>query len=147
MTSIQELDSVLNFINTSTIWSDLRKHFSKIDKEDLRVILRKLRRDGYIELLDDGINLRGWQDEHGYGDKMVIQKNFEGFLFCQEGGYQTKIGNEKTQNIRLENLETTQQNLARKLNTLTGWIAGGTIALVIIEIIKFIYEIGHPACQ
>ncbi|HVS93036.1 MAG TPA: hypothetical protein VHE59_13430 [Mucilaginibacter sp.] len=146
MTSIKELDSVLSFISTTTVWSELRKHFSKIDREDLRVILRKLRRDGYIDLLDDGTKLRGWEDERGYGDGMVIQKNFEGFLFEQEGGYQAKMSKEKTANIRLENLEVTQQKLSRKLNTLTAWIAAGTIAMVIMEIIKFIYEVNHPTC-
>ena len=140
MTSIEKLDSVLNYITTTTVWSDLRKYFLDIEREELRTILRKLRRDGYIDLLDDGVKLRAWDDEHGYSDKMVIQKNFEGFLFCQENGYQGKVTKEKAQDIRLENIETIQQNLARRLNNLTGWIAFGTVMLVIIEIVKFIYE-------
>jgi hypothetical protein len=144
MTSIQKLDAVLNYLSTTTTWSELREHFSEIEKEELIMILRKLRRNGYIDLLEEGSKLRGWDDEHEYNDKMVIQKNFEGYLFSQDGGYQRKMTNEKTQNVRLENIETIQQKLAEKLNTLTGWIAFGTIALVVMEIIKFIYEIGHP---
>jgi hypothetical protein len=145
MTAIEELDAVLNYLNTTGVWSELRKHFTEINREQLRTILRKLRRDGYIDLLDDGVKLRAWDDEHEYSDKMIIQKNFEGYLFCQEGGYHEKFAKEKTQTIRLENLETTQIKMGTKLNVVTAWIAGGTIALVVVEIIKFMYEIYHPS--
>ncbi len=146
MNLIEKLDNVLGKIGDLTVWSDLRTQCHDIEKEELRTILRKLWKDGYIDMLD-GVHLRKYGDERGYSDLFNIQKNFEGKLFEEEGGYKGKRDREATENKRLRNLENTHTDIGSRLNRLTGWVAGGTIALVVVEIAKFIYEQLHSSCH
>ena len=145
MTPIQKIDTVLKYLNTAVVWSLLLGHFPEIEKNQLVLIIRKLRDDGYIDLLEENGSKRGWDNESEYGEKMKIQQNFNGDLFCQEGGYQSAMSDESKQGIRLEKLENAQQKTANRLNILTGWIARGTIALFILETVKFVYEACHSS--
>lgn len=51
------------------------------------------------------------------------------------------------QSSRLEKLEISQQKLMGKLNVVTAWIAGGTIALVLVELLKMALERRWFSCH
>lgn len=51
------------------------------------------------------------------------------------------------ESTRLEKLEISQQRLMGKLNVVTAWIAGGTIALVLVELWKMALEHHWFSCH
>jgi hypothetical protein len=59
-----------------------------------------------------------------------------GSLFIENGGYQKRTADKKSESNRLKDLELSHEAQAKALNRLTAWIACGTIALALIEIIK-----------
>lgn len=97
-------------------------------------ILIKLRKDGYIAS----------PDETGYA---IYVSNFDGRLFIDNGGYTTKALKDANDallvqleiNRRIE-LDAHLKNAASRLNLLTLWLAIGTGALALIEVIKFLCE-------
>jgi len=64
----------------------------------------------------------------------------QGYYFIENGGYTTKKTNDDAEDNRLKNIETSQLDTGKKLNVLTGWVAGGTIALVLVELLNLALE-------
>ena len=69
-----------------------------------------------------------------------IMLTADGLYFISAGAYQQTKINREAENTRLDAVETYQRAQARTLNRLTGWIAGGTIGLALIELIKMAIE-------
>ena len=96
------------------------------------MILKKHLKDGYIDYLENVPQqfTPEWQEilsQHHY------YKTFEGGIFSMEGGYEGNADRRNAESIRLDALETYQRAQPRTLSRLTGWIAGGTIALALID--------------
>jgi hypothetical protein len=150
MTPIQKLDEVLKFladfkpsyskITDSKIFSPLIKAFPVLHEQgdfgsELLAILSKLEKDKYVTIKDvptGSVKISGADNTLAtYGI------TFEGMYFIKDlGGYQVQHHSEIEQNIRMEKLETSHSDTASRMNTLTAWVAAGTIGILLLEIIK-----------
>ena len=133
-----DFNSKPTFASTLT---DLKSKLHDLDKEDLELILDKLRKDGHIVYSEYGSPSALHQMETRY----VI--TFEGKMFHEQGAYRQQIINRNAESIRVEKLEISQQTLMGKLNVVTAWIAGGTIALVLVELWKIALEHHWFSCR
>lgn len=140
-TKIEILDEVLRFLNSTTTWHDLRQRFpdSMINKEIMRTILRKLIRDNYVDRFS-GLTLIPKDEEVGYVNETKIQRNFEGDLFVEAGGYAQQKINSDEENTRLKKVENSQLKQGKTLNNLT---LGIVIASVVAAIYYVIQIIGY----
>jgi hypothetical protein len=102
--------------------------------EDFNEIMAILEEDKFIKNLNTNPNPSPIDK---YRDCLIT---IRGTLFIENGGYQKKTANEKSESNRLKNLEISHEAQSKALNRLTAWIAGGTIALALIEIIKMGFE-------
>lgn len=96
---------------------------------EIKLILERLHKDGYLTFDS--------QFETG-------NITFDGKLFLQTGGYTAKASRDEAAalSIDIENqrklaLDNNLEANSTRLNRLTLWLAVGTIALALIEIIKF----------
>jgi hypothetical protein len=100
--------------------------------EFFKRLIHKLIEDNYAEE-DVAYPLKKGDALSHYEKSALI--TIEGYYFItKEGGYTQRKINHDAESNRVEKLETSQQKLMGKLNVLTGWIAGGTIALVLVEL-------------
>ena len=97
-----------------------------IDLFDPEIILDKLLRDGYIEMSENTIKI-----------------SFDGKTFQEAGGYRTdaklldaRIKNEEARIKKEDDFQLNSENNQKRLNNLTRWLAIGTSALAVIEIIR-----------
>jgi hypothetical protein len=146
LSPIQQLDEVLRYlvyiehenpkVTDGDIFSYMRTKFPQLKDEnifgtELHRVLDKLIDDKYVK-------------PYGHAGSNLPFKygiTFDGRYFITEtGGYQQKSIVDAAERIRLKALETSQHDVAKKLNILTGWIAGGTIALALIELVKMAIE-------
>lgn len=140
----EQLDFVLKFIGQKDDHSGQSRYFYKafntiyghisdskvgIEMSEAMMILDKLIKDGYIR--ENLINAIG-----DVKPKPRYHITFEGRLLIESGGYCQKAILDASENMRLTALEISQHELGRKLNVLTGWIAGATILLALIELTK-----------
>lgn len=83
-------------------------------------------------------------------DELIIEKyvennlgkyslTFKGFVFLAEKGYKGRISNSRNEAEILEHEATRKQTLDKQLTVLTFFLAVGTIALAISEIIKLYF--------
>lgn len=140
-TPIEVIDKVLHFFATKEIAKtyipyDLILHSFKLYTNDLIMILNKLKKDEYV-CREEITNKLTKEVVNGY------RITFEGLLFYNQGGYEQEMIRRNAESIRVEKLEISQQTLMAKLNVLTGWVAGGTIALVLVEILKMLNDHFH----
>lgn len=98
-------------------------------------ILLKLKKDGYVAS----------NGETGFGS---YSSNFDGRLFIDRGGYTAKAlrdaevaEQQRLDAARLIQLESQNLINSGRLNRLTRWLAWGTIALAVIELVKFVCEL------
>ena len=124
-----------------TTLNDLKSILHDFDKDDLELILDKLRKDGYIIFSD----LSGIPSINHAGSRYII--TFEGKMFHEQGAYRQQLINRNAENIRIEKLDASQKKLAYSLNVVTAWIAGGTIALVLVELWKMALEHHWFSCH
>ena len=140
---IEILDEVLRFLSSTTTWYDLRQRFpdSSINKEIMRTILRKLIRDNYVDRFS-GLTLIPKNEELGYVNETKIQRNFEGDLFVEAGGYKQQKINADAEITRVENIENRQRVNDNILMRLTWVIAIGTAVAACyyaVELWKYFY--------
>ena len=121
--------------------SDLKEILPNFDRDELELILDKLRKDGYINFSEFGSS----STMHQMDTRYII--TFEGKMFHEQAGYMQQKINADAENIRVEKLEISQQTLMGKLNVVTAWIAGGTIALVLVELWKMALEHHWFSCH
>lgn len=105
--------------------------------EFFKSIVLKLVNDGYAHFLVREIPTV--TDPLDWFTKRVML-TADGLYFISAGAYQQKKISRDAQNTRLDAVEAYQRAQARTLTRLTGWIAGGTIALALIELIKMAIE-------
>lgn len=152
MPIIERLDLVLNLLAESTKYEI--SGGVPIAKLDIKEIINFLKKNNTnpTEINDHLLQLIL---QKLIDDKFVIKEKytevyrfyitFEGYLFSLNGGYTKKNLDDNAENIRVEKLEISQQTLMRKLNVITGWVAGATIALVIVELWNLYLE--HFSCK
>ena len=150
LSPIEKLDYVLGFFvkNPSSLGYALGRACILISEEkvidDRRLIeqiLTKLVKDGYLKA-EEHYSFAG-EKLADSGDHYLL--TFDGEAFYEQGGYKAEsFKNEKTfkliENDRKHNLKVADnmEANAKRLNRLTLWLAVGTGALAIIEIIKLI---------
>jgi len=137
-TAIHQLDSTLKVLYG---WDESRTFGFVVEQakllnlqlsnQALELVLQKLIKDGYAT----------GQDTRSFGTAYGI--TFEGKVFYEFGGYKQKEINDGAEKKRVETLESyqlalavNQITLANRLNFLTGWVAGGTIALALIGLLS-----------
>ena len=142
MNSIEKLDAVLEcFVNIQIHQTMLNEEeiLSQIDKTKIRdrdeliKVLKKLVKDEYLEIQLRFNNYSNVSSEH-------YTLTFEGdYFYRYEGGYLGKFRKAAEHEMQIEYYRNIQTSQANKLNTLTTWIAIGTIIAAIYylcEIIK-----------
>lgn len=137
LTPIEKIDQTLNFIlnankppfvTFSEILDSIQLKF-KCDSKELIEILHTLEKDGHIfSEVRDSNSIREYKS------------TFYGRMFAANDGYRGVISRQSAESNRLDAVEAYQRGQARTLNRLTGWIAGGTIALAVIELWKMALE-------
>jgi hypothetical protein len=110
--------------------------------EFFKGLMKILIRDGYGELLHpypgDSLEMQYYSELDHYSQYTILTPS--GYYFIIEGGYTQKKIATDAENTRLDAVESYQRAQAGTLNRLTGWIAGGTIALGLIELLKMAIE-------
>lgn len=123
----------------------LNTHDFTIPLSDVRIILKRLEKDGYVRQAN--------------GTVWVL--TFDGIFFKESGGYSQenenklfKIKNEIDQSQRMERNEEQlvnwTQNLADRTKDLTFWtrlVAVGALSLVLWEMIAFLLEHSSRCCS
>ena len=143
MTLLDKIDTILNCLYTHSgenpDFAKIQKWLSdkpEIEKGDIEDCLLHLHRNKYI-----------YCEFMGNRDYIYIDSpqahyliSFEGKVFIESGGYQQKATDAASENTRVDAVEAFQHAQAWRLNRLTAWIAGGTIALAVIELWKMALE-------
>lgn len=129
LSPFQLLDKALEFIakdNKRYLTHDILKSecFANANDIDVEAIVDRLKSDGYIR----------------YGDLTQFKISLQGSWFFDQGGYQGDLDRRNAEKHRLNNIEAFQHAQAKRLNRLTAWIAGGTIALALIELLHMAFE-------
>jgi hypothetical protein len=146
MTEIEKLDAVLlslqkhhsKMLIYDKLFNALTLDYPKVEFHgDVLFILDKLKRDGYVDFRTDLLEDGG----------TVYMINYDGRMFNALGGYKQQIINADLQSKKVERLEISQQKLMAKLNRVTAWIAGGTLALVLVELWKLGLEHHWFSCH
>jgi hypothetical protein len=150
-----KLDAVLLLLNSDTIIADngvesemvpltfkeIQKRLNfKINDRDITLLLDKLVKEGYLEknTVEGNGSLTDGRIVAGKITRYWL--NFDGQYFLLNGGYVQKNANDLLQ------IQIQQDEVKRRIrNDLllaqgTKWIAVGTIALAVVELIKFSSE-------
>lgn len=150
MTWLEKMDAVINALythsgeNPSFVLLQGWLNDKEIDKGEIQDILLHLYRKRLIYCEYNGNRDCPYTDSRD-AHYLISCK---GKLFWEGvGGFQQKKINDDAENSRVEKLEISQQKLMGRLNVLTGWIAGGTIALVIVELWKMAIEYHWVSCD
>jgi hypothetical protein len=159
----KQLDDVLNELledhYKSHIVSGLAHKFGLHDTRLMKLILQKLKKDGYVtddKNLSDGIVI----NYHNTNESIVLNQEtdvyyltFEGRVFIlTEGGYtqvfflrnmleNQRIASEKyqiEQDVEAEKQRSLQTSLQKKLNRLTFWISAGTLIAAVYYLTELI---------
>jgi hypothetical protein len=129
LSPFQLLDKALEFIakdNKRYFTHEILKSecFANSNDIDVEAIVDRLKTDGNIR----------------FGDPTQFKISLQGAWFLAQGAYQGDMGRNNAERDRLAAVEDFQHGQARRLNRLTAWIAGGTIALALIELLKMALE-------
>lgn len=142
-TNLQILDFALEYLHSVMGESDryitqeeLVKNMQGAFIQDINMICHKLCKDGYLLSSFLEYHTTHVTNNPDYVDYADVKLSFDGKTFIEKGGYQGKA-KRKSDKRKLENeFRTRSEKNAKRLNTLTGWLAFGAISLSIIEIIK-----------
>jgi len=140
-TPIQKLDFLLTFFKSRPILqsSDISTHFASnsihIDgQSEISRLIRKLLADKYIDT----------------GSTGIYTISVDGYLFEEHGGYASQLKKVENEAILLQreadrtrDVDQSLKDNSKRLNVLTFWLAIGTGALAIMEIVKFILEVNE----
>jgi len=141
MTALEKLNYVLEKSHHQKDYLDTIKELEKdimssTDRHNIKLILNKLHRDGYLDFIAGERYITGQQASEG----LSIRRNFDGDLFLDIGGYVgeenrriTRETNEKAYNDRME---TYTSRLAVWTERLTYGTIGAACIIVGWEIIK-----------
>lgn len=149
MTLLEKIDTILKITydfsgenpNRDFVLKKAKEQGAQIDIGEVRDILQKLHRDGflYYELFGNFI------DKYTEDNRFLI--TFEGKFFVETvGSYGNKIANDVAENNRVKNLEFSQHEHSGTLNNLTTWIVRATwvaSAAAVIAAIYYLLEIIH----
>jgi hypothetical protein len=91
-------------------------------------LIDKLIEDKNAEFIDE--NQRKEKDKITFYQQNTII-TVRGWFFIDNGGYTQQKINQDSEKNRLQNIETSQLSLSRKLNVLTAIIAGGTVVAAV----------------
>jgi hypothetical protein len=146
MTAREQIDAVLKYLYEKKDESraidlnliEANEELLKIaeSKHELQRIIIELRDDKYIQMYPDYPLKPDGTKEMGKGLLTYCSITFNGRLFWENGGYAQQKINDDSERIRVENIEISQLELGEKLNLVTAWIACGTIALVLVELVR-----------
>lgn len=129
---IGKLDKVLDYLDND---KDVPESYSQIsegtgisDMKELELILKKLKKDRCVDfkLSTDG--------------KKLFHITFEGAILNSQNGYSQKILDQDAEKIRVDKLASDQKANQTNMERLTFVLAFGSIALLIFEIYKFLFE-------
>jgi hypothetical protein len=147
-TAIQKVDIVLKFlanrveakpyITDGALFSALQKQHPILEKQndfgsDLLRILNKLIKEGYVDFEDTAPPITR---------RYYI--TFDGKLLSDEGGYERASKSKDDRRRWEDDLLLKGEKNGERLNRLTLVLGVGTIALALIEVIKFFYELSCP---
>ena len=125
MNELEKLDFVLDKYNIRNIAPDnllIRKTIIDFNEEE--DIIYKLKKDGYIQYADSKYSI-----------------TYDGRVFINDGGYVKQNQKEKTLLDEINGRNKRAERKEDRLNFWTMWLAIGTFALVIIELIVHRKEI------
>lgn len=137
MTPLEKLDYVLGNIRSPISNADVRNNLGKdeklnVNEFDFAMIINKLRRDGYIDFIENGKYANDKQFEEG----VDVRRNFDGDLFVENAGY-------VKQSDATAIAERIKNNRERQLSTGTVLLAIGTFLLVLTEVLIHWNELRH----
>ena len=147
-TAVQKVDLVLRFlgnrveakphITDGDLFSALRKLYPVLERQndfgsDLLRILNKLIKEGYVDFEDT---------EPLAARRYFI--TFDGKLLSEEGGYEKALVAKDARRRWEEDLLQKGEENGERLNRLTLILGVGTIALAVVEVVKFVYELCCP---
>ena len=104
----------------------------KCSIEDLRELLEILKSDNLITYIT--------YEENNLTEIKEAKIKLNGKIFIGNKGYKRKREIKDAANIRLDKLTSYQTKLSSRLSFATWMLAVGTLALVIVELIKWYYE-------
>jgi hypothetical protein len=154
MTWLEKMDAVLLCLDklsgNNPGFSDLEKWLAEkyptqIDKGEIQDITLFLWREGMMYFETGGDRTAHYNDRDPNGRYLISTKGK--LLRENPGGFVQQKINDDAENSRVEKLETSQQKLMERLNFLTGWVAGGTIALVLVELWKMALDYHWFSCH
>jgi hypothetical protein len=126
LSPIQKLDEVLKILSVDIlILPDITKKLVAqniiIEEKELKSILQKLRKDGYIYFIpDEPFDL----EVH---DHLNFQASFEGQILNQSNGYQGRHQSEEDRNTQMARLEQNQKDYQNNMIWLTAILSVGTL--------------------
>ena len=154
MTWLEKMDTVLFCLDKlsgdNPRFSDLEKwlnenYLGQVDKGEIQDITLYLWREQMMYFEVNGLRTSDYDDRLPDGRYLISCK---GKLFRESiGGFTQQKINADAENNRLRKLETSQLSLSKGLNVVTAWIAGGTIALVLVELWKMALEHHWFSCH
>jgi hypothetical protein len=148
LTALNKVDIVLSFLANSVeakpsitdgpLFSALQKRHPQLEKQsdfgsDLHRILNKLVKEGFVDTIESNV-----------GNPRRYFITFDGKLLHEEGGYEKAVKDKDARKQWEDSLILKGEKNGERLNTLTLILGIGTIALVLVEVVKFIYELRHP---
>lgn len=136
---LQVLNDALQALGTETTWKHFRDAMDQLNLEGRKIIIRKLQRDGYIDVVRE----KKVVADNVYNDTDLLQRNFDGDLFILQGGYVQQRKDVESEKTKLADLEQRQFEQETRMVTLTRWVAIGAVGLVAWEIFKFFVFENH----
>lgn len=116
------------------------KLFPDEDEYLLQMALNQLKRDGYIDFIDEAPNnkIKNFNDKRSAGENLTIRRNFAGHIFLANGGYKEDDNrriiaatNESAYNGRMETYSDRLATWTTRLTYAT-WLAGASAALLLL---------------
>lgn len=139
MTWIQKMDAVLKSLyehsGDNPRFSDLQEYL-----KDLPISKGELQ-DVTLYFYNEGLMYSeyGGDRTHQYSEHYDVRYllSCKGKLFWEDiGGFEQQKTKASIESDRVKNLESSQQKLMSRLNLLTFWVAAGTVALALIELLS-----------
>jgi hypothetical protein len=134
LTPLQHLDYVLNGTLGEKDYFNLKEtlladNSLPTDEHYIKMLLNKLRVDGYVDFIAGERFVTGQQ----VGEGMSIRQNFNGRLFLLDGGYEGKYKNEVAKITAQSAATDRAEKYAKWLTLWTKCLFFGTLALVLVE--------------
>lgn len=126
-------------ISEAIIGTGILRYYPQLNDDkyflvNLPLILKKLYKDGYLDQKQQPI---------GSFDALLdlYSINFDGKFFSQNGGYEAERKSLDARRRWEDGLAEKGEKNGERLNTLTLILGIGTIALALVELVKFVYQL------